>query len=103
MGSVTQQEAPPIGQAFDHALMHLERRYPAEIGQPHIDTDPGIEQSAQVGCCRKPMPRIGIVAIDKDEPAVIRQRREQDKSGRPHDKAPTFRRTGQADLASATK
>ena len=40
----------PSDQASDQAFMHLERRYPAQIGQPHIDTGPGIEQSAQLGC-----------------------------------------------------
>ena len=32
MSGVTQQETPPIAQAFDHALAHLERGDPAEIG-----------------------------------------------------------------------
>jgi len=55
MGSVAQQEAPPIAQALDHALVHLEPRKPAEIAQSHIDAGPDIEQRAQFGS-RHPLP-----------------------------------------------
>src|SRR5260370_7838209 len=98
MGGVAQQETPPITEALDHTLVHLERGNPAEIAQPHIDAGPGIEQRAQLGCRRKLAPRISLVAIDKNKPAVIRQRREQDEPRRPHDETAAFRRAGNANF-----
>jgi hypothetical protein len=37
MGGVAQQKPPPIAQALNHALLHLEPGKPAEIAQSHID------------------------------------------------------------------
>ena len=46
MGGVAQQETPPIAQALNSTLVHVEIGNPSEIAYPHVDTDPGIEQRA---------------------------------------------------------
>ena len=78
--------------------MHLEIGDPPEIAQPDVDTDPGIEQFAQLARRRRLGPLIGLVSIDKNKPAIIRQRREQSEAGRPHNDAAAFGRTGKADF-----
>ena len=98
MGGIAQQEPPPVAQALDHALVHLEGRHPAEIAQPHLDAGPRIEQRAQLGGRRKHVADIGLVAIDENQPAVVRQRREQDESGRPDNEATALRRASEANF-----
>ena len=77
MGGIAQQEAPPVAQALDHALVHLERGNPAEIAQPHLDAGPGSRAARPTRRLSEVALRISLVAIDKNQPAVIRQRREQ--------------------------
>ena len=96
MSGVAQQKAPPIAQALNGTLVHLEIGNPSEIAQPHVDADPGIEQRAQLGRRRKLAPSISLVAIDKNKPAIVRQRREQPEPSRPHDDAAAFGRAGKA-------
>ena len=98
MGGVAQQETPPIAHPLNVTLVHLEIGNPSEIAQPHVDPDPGIEQRAQISCRRKLAPRISLVAIDKNKPAVIRQRREQSEPSRPHNDAAAFGRAGKSKL-----
>src|SRR6202045_694755 len=98
MGGVAQQETPPIAQALNGTLVHLEIGNPSDIAQPHVDADPGIEQPAHLGCCRKLAPWISLVAIDKNKPAVIRQRREQSEPSWPHNDATAFGRAGKANF-----
>src|ERR1700730_18952802 len=96
MGGVAQQETPPIAQPLNGTLVHLELGNPSEIAQPHVDADPGIEQRAQLGCSC-----ISLVAIDKNKPAVIRQRREQSEPSWPHNNATAFGRAGEASQRDA--
>ena len=78
--------------------MHLEIGNPSEIAQPHVDPDPGIEHRAQFRRCRKLAPCISLVAIDKNKPALIRQRREQYEPRRAHNEAAAFGRAGEANF-----
>jgi hypothetical protein len=94
MAGVAQQETPPIAQARNGTVVHLEIGNPTEIAQPHVDADPGIEHRAQLLRCRKLASCISLVAIDKNKPAVIRQRRDQHEPSRPHNDAAAFGRAG---------
>ena len=103
MGGVAQQETSPIAQALNRTLVHLEIGNPSEIAQPHVDAGPGIEQRAQLGRRRKLAPCISLVAIDKNKPAVIRQRREQYEPSRPHNQTrPHSGGQGRPTFTSAT-
>jgi hypothetical protein len=70
MGGVAQKETPPIARARNDALVHLEVGKPAEIAQSYPDAGPGIEHSAQFGCCWKFALCFSVVAIDENKPAV---------------------------------
>ena len=96
MTGVAQQKAPPIARAHSGTLVHLKVGDPPEVAQPHVDADPGIEQRAQLGRRRKLAPCISLVAIDKNKPTIVRQRREQSEPSRPYDDAATFGRAGKA-------
>ena len=98
MGSIAQQEPPPIAQALDDALVHLEGRHPVDIGYPHLDAGPGVEQCTELGGRRKRLAGVGLVAIDEDQPALVRQGREQNEAGRSDDQPAALRRAGQANL-----
>jgi hypothetical protein len=72
--SIAQQETPAIAQALGGALVHVEIGNPPQIVQADIDADAGIEQSSQFLGCGRLGPRVCLVAIDKNKPAVVRER-----------------------------
>jgi hypothetical protein len=77
MAGIAQQETPPIARALSGAPVHLEIGNPSEIVQANVDADARIEQCAQLVRGRKLASCISLVAIDENEPAVVRQWREQ--------------------------
>ena len=60
--------------------MHLEIGYPAQIAQADVGADPRVDHCAKLGGGRRIVARIGRVAADENEPAILRQRREQDEA-----------------------
>ena len=81
VAGIAQQETPPIAQALGGALVHLEVGDPSQIVQADIDAGAGIEQRGHFVRCRKLGPCIGLVAIDENKPAIVRQRRQQHEAG----------------------
>ena len=98
MSGVAQQKSPPIAYALSGPHVHFEIRNPSQIVQTEVDADAGIEQCPQLFRGRKFGPHVSLIAIDEDKPTVARERREQPEPGRPHNDAPAFGRTWQADF-----
>ena len=96
--SPNRNRRPSLRRSTD-ALVHLEvgdtqRRSLSPTSTP-VRASSSAPSSAAVGSS---WPRIGLVAIDENQPAVFRQRREQDEPGRPDDEPAAFGRAGKADF-----
>ena len=63
-----------------------------EIVQSDVEADAGIEQRTQLVRGRKLGPCISVIAIDKNKPAVVPERREQPEAIPPHNDAAAFGR-----------
>src|ERR1700735_491280 len=96
MPGVTQQEAPAVAEGWDNALVHLEVRSPAQVGESGVGSDPGVDQRREFGRGRRLRALVVLVAVDEDEPLSFGQRREQHETARPYDDAPPSRRRRQS-------
>ena len=70
----------PSPRLLGFAPMHLEIGDPAQIAQADVGADPRVDHCAKLGGGRRIVARIGRVAADENEPAILRQRREQDEA-----------------------
>ena len=78
--------------------MHLEIGDPAQIAQARIGADAGVDRRAELGRCRRIVARVSWVAARENEPATVRQRREQDEACGADDDAGGLGRNGEAKL-----
>ena len=75
MAGVADQKSPSVREALGGALVHFEIRNPLQIVEADVGTDPGIEQRSDLISGRKRAACIGLIAIDEDKPAAVRERR----------------------------
>ena len=98
MAGVAEQKPPAVAETLGFAPMHLEIGDPAQIVQADVGADPSVDHRAELGGGRRIVAHVGLVAADENEPATVRQRREQDEAARADDDAGGLGRDREADL-----
>ena len=98
VAGVAQQKPPAVAETLGFPPMHLEIGDPAQIAQARIGADAGVDRRAELGRCRRIVARVSWVAARENEPATVRQRREQDEACGADDDAGGLGRNGEANL-----
>ena len=98
VAGVAEQKPAAVAKTLGLAPMHLEIGDPAQIAQADVGADQRVDHRAELGGGRRIVARIGRVAADKNEPAIVRQRREQDEASGANDDAGGLGRNGEAKL-----